>query len=233
MLFEIGYYKISKRGEILVDETPVNRVEFVFLLYKFKRAYFGNFDLDEGLFCASDDGQVPNRGKNQLKGPCKTCVMAQWNGKTPPACTEIYDLICFDTERKQPFSFSIKRASIKPFKKFLSNAALQFDAQIDDIPVEQCLVGEITVREAKKDKKEYFAPQFNITRHCSAKEAHHYAKVKQTIERFMTEEARMRQKMLPSAQETAPEEPPDTEESAMAEVNTSFPYPDDDECPFA
>jgi len=185
-MLDFLFYKINSDGKLIADGKEVESVEFVYFAQTLSRVMFGDINKNEGVFCASKDGNFPDRGERRLDGPCADCHESKWQKDAQgnwiaPNCAEQFNLKCFDVERKQLFSFTVKRASIKPFKKYLSKIVLQFDAAQPGIDLKLCVIGKLTVTREKKGNQSYYLPVFDISRNATPKEAQYFMQIQSMI----------------------------------------------------
>ena len=107
--FNLGYQK--------------EEVRIVLLAMKYGRTLWGTYnpkDENPEPLCKSSDGERSTAGslypadKPML---CSECKHAQWGKGTPPACQEIYSLLCYDFDDEVPFVLPVKRTSIWPLRR--------------------------------------------------------------------------------------------------------------------
>lgn len=79
---------------------------------------------DNDPLCRSHDGIVPTddiEGQKAMSATCKECPYGQWSkdGKTPPECKEVKDLLVMDTETFIPMWIAMKSMAMSPTKNDL------------------------------------------------------------------------------------------------------------------
>lgn len=126
------FYRIQqkKKGELeaghftVFGGNQVDELEFVLLAMSHSRAWFPAFDPanpEQEPNCKSDDGILPNGGTQMQKTACKDCQHAKWRGKKKaPACSQIFNLLCYDSKEKMPFMMRIKRTGISSLRRLLT-----------------------------------------------------------------------------------------------------------------
>jgi hypothetical protein len=110
--------------------------------------------------------------------------------------------VLFDVQRKNPFYFSVKRASIKPFEEYVMRVKFQFDAQVENMPIELCIIGSIETVEQKKGKNDFFLPKFTIVRNCTKEQAMHFSKVRKVMWEEIAEQEKEYQRRFAAITET-------------------------------
>ena len=121
---QISYYILKKTGEFIVAENQTAKtVQFVWLALSRSRVLWGEYDPSEknvAPLCRSANAILPDNGTAKRECKCENCPDSQWtkdsrHNDIRPACAEIFKMLCFDTERKIPFYFQVKRTGISFF----------------------------------------------------------------------------------------------------------------------
>ena len=96
------------------------------------RVMFDKEDLTLPPLCGSQDRIVPADyftdeadGTVPMSDVCDGCVQAQWDGNTPPPCSETYTMLMLDVNTFIPFFLQLKGTAIRPSKSLITAIFLQ------------------------------------------------------------------------------------------------------------
>jgi hypothetical protein len=116
------------------DETPDS--DEIAMLVLFSHPGKSNWPKDaDRPDCKSFNAKNPMNPATAWSASCEICDKGQWQGKTPPECQDILQILAItynqDTDEYTPFILQVKGKGMAPAKKFLQ--AIKTHARTDDL----------------------------------------------------------------------------------------------------
>ena len=136
---------------------------------------------DNPPLCRSHDFTYPANdieGQEPMAKTCSECPYKEWDGKTPPACNEVWNLLVLDLETGTPMWFRNKSTALAPTKKLMS--ALKLKATVVKKTVHD-FEFTVTVKERHGDSGDSYLPHFSDIVELSDEERQFVQAVRQNM----------------------------------------------------
>lgn len=154
-------------AERLPAAEQMDSVEVVWLSMSKARLLWPKYDPKQPReeiepLCKSANGVNPDGGSAMMDvSSCEACPHSKWDNdtKTPPACAEVYRLLCYDLKNERPFVFDIKRTGIKPLRRFINLLRRKKNEYLYSGLLVNCCV---KVKISAEEEGNYYSPHLEI-----------------------------------------------------------------------
>lgn len=263
-VYTIQYEEVGgkSRGKFNISKTEqADHINCVLLAVIRGRQMWNRPDnpKDSVLLCGSTNAanNQPDLGDKRQTTGCNACQLKEWSRGTgpggsdqPPPCSEVFTLAMYDTERKVPFIFRVKRTAVKSLTQLKRDiSARSHDMAHQGMPPHMAMHIKLTTM----PERTYLVPKFEITNQLEVKQSKWCTSYAQTLapqvvgfiaqsdsgaasddvaDDLPGDEPPFTEKVIYSSTETASQQPGDGGSDAPADEPGGWQGEPDDEPPF-